>query len=67
VLYITIAEGENAADAQTIFASSDVALIEAVGKAIARRLGIQTPDRLLRVAKSPRPATPGPDDERGPT
>lgn len=49
-LYLTIARGESAAKAATIFASCDPELIQTVGRAIARRLAVQTPGRLLAVA-----------------
>ncbi len=63
-LYLTIARGESAATAETIFASCDPELIETVGRAVARRLGVQTLGRLLAVTHKRRglDAHPTPGD-----
>lgn len=63
-LYLTIARGDSAATAETIFASCDPELIQIVGRAMARRLGVQTPDRLREVTHKRRnlDAHPTPSD-----
>ena len=53
-LYLTIPHGDSAATAETIFASCDAELIQTVGRAIARRLGVQTPGRLFEATRGRR-------------
>ena len=45
-LFLTLAEGEDASSARTIFATTDRQLIEILGRAISRRLGVEAAPRL---------------------
>jgi hypothetical protein len=48
-LFLTLAEGEDASSARTIFATTDRQLIEILGRAISRRLGVEAAPRLSNL------------------
>jgi hypothetical protein len=50
-LYLTLAEGESAATAETIFATCDQQLIDTLARAICRRVGAEPPARLAELSR----------------
>jgi hypothetical protein len=60
-LFLSIAEGESAASAKTIFATTDQRLINIVAHAFCRRVGAEVPARLDDISHQ-RPGEPEPGD-----
>jgi hypothetical protein len=59
-LYLTLAEGEDASSARTIFATTDQQLIDTLARAICRRVGAEPPVRLAELSR--RRSSPEPGD-----
>ena len=61
-LFLTLAEGESATTAETIWASCDPQLISILARAICRRMGAEPPGRLSdlshRRSGEPEPGDP---------
>ena len=61
-LYLTLAEGESAVDARTIWISGDPQLISILARAICRRMGAEPPGRLSDLSHrrrgEPKPGDP---------
>lgn len=59
VLFVTVSEGKSAAEAEPIVATSDPAVVRAVGRLLARKLGAEELPRPALIAGVPSDRNPG--------